>query len=139
MNETSDIPDRPYVFRCGTYLDPEYLRRNRATPEELSVMDPAMRVLMPVGGSSVFVFEMYHLKFRPDFPRGEFDGQIYRICRKGKATVFRLPWSRFWFYDGPKSLVFREMSVPAVRARLELEFACAGIPYPAAKTRKDVK
>lgn len=139
MNEASDISGYPYVFTYGTF-DPEYLNRMLSTRFDLDVITPVLRILLPASGSKVFMFEMNRLRFRPEpnVRDGVFDGHSYRIDKNGKRISFVLLLSSFYLYNGPKSLVFPEMSDPDFRDRLFIELSANGIPGFAAKIPEPV-
>lgn len=139
MNEASDISGYPYVFAYGTF-DPEHLNRMLSTRFDLDVITPVLRILRPASGGRVFMFEMNRLRFMPEpnIHDGVFDGHSYRIDKKGKEISFVLLLSSFYFYNGPKSLVFPEMSDPDFRDRLFMELSANGIPGFAAKIPEPV-
>ena len=129
MNETSGIPGYPYVFTYET-SDIEQLRWKLSTRYDLCVVNSVLRILIPAAENKVFMFEMNQLKFRPD-PKaldGVFAGHSYRIGNHGKNISFPLLLSSFYFYSGPKSLVFPEMSDSDFRDRLFLELSLRGVP-----------
>ena len=135
MNNTLGISEYPYVFSYGTFSDSGYLRSKHLTQDQLKVMNPVMCFFVPMSGNKVFRFEMNQLKFRPD-PKersGFFAGYSYRISKGRKSISFDFIFdfsnfmSFFYLYNGPKSLVFPEMSDPDFRDRLFMELAVVGV------------
>ena len=129
MNKSPGISEYPYVFSYGIFYDSGYLRGKHLTQDQLKVMNPVMCFFVPVSRSKVFRFEMNQLKFRPD-PKarsGHFAGHSYRIGRGRKSIFFDAILDFFYLYDGPKSLVFPQMSDPDFRDRLFMEMAVAGV------------
>ena len=129
MNNTPGISEYLYVFSYGTFSDSRYLRGKHLTQDQLKVMNPVMCFFVPVSKSKVFRFELNQLKFRPD-PKersGFFAGYSYRISKGRKSIFFDSIFDFFYLYNGPKSLVFPEMSDPDFRDRLFMELAVAGV------------
>lgn len=117
-----------YVFfNYNTYSAPA--RQNKLGSK---LMDVVFNFSIDVSPNKRYVFNMYRLRFKPDFKpcEGTYDGRRYKIEKMYGQYVFMDlkmgVW--YWMYEGVEMPAIQKISDQSIRARLDLEFAVNGIP-----------